>query len=73
MAGIHAGWDAGSVANGAGNFERRRTDQILLYQIVEQHYPVFSALMAEQGREFPGYVQREFEDDLLSEMPDLDP
>ena len=60
MAGIPAGKDACSVANSAGYYERRRPDQTLLYQIIEQHYPVFSALMAEQGRELPGYVQREF-------------
>ncbi len=64
MAGIPAGRDARSVADSAGYYERHRPDQTLLYQIIEQHYPVFSALMAEQGRELPGYVQREFEDYL---------
>ncbi len=64
MAGIPAGREARSVADSAGYYERRRPDRTLLYQIIEQHYPVFSALMAEQGRALPGYVQREFEDYL---------
>ncbi|MFQ5592490.1 MAG: hypothetical protein ACE5HE_15135 [Phycisphaerae bacterium] len=61
MAGFPAGRDAGSVSGEAGYYERHRPEQTLLYQIIEQHYPAFSALMAEQGRELPGYVQREFE------------
>lgn len=28
------------------------------YQIVDEYYPAFAALMAEQGKELPGYVQR---------------
>jgi len=36
----------------------------LLYQIVEEYYPAFTAHLADQGRELPGYVQREFEDYL---------
>lgn len=64
MAGIPAGRDACSVADSAGYYQRRRPDQTLPYQIIEQHYPVFSALMAEQGRALPGYVQHEFEDYL---------
>ena len=34
------------------------------YRIVEQHYPVFTVHLAEQGRVVPGYVQQEFEDYL---------
>ena len=64
MAEIPAGREACSGSGSAGYYERHRPDQTLLYQIIEQHYPVFSALMAEQGRELPGYVQREFEDYL---------
>ena len=37
---------------------------VLLYQIVDEYYPAFAALMADQGRELPGYVQREFEEFL---------
>ena len=64
MSGISASREACSGSDSAGYYERHRPDQTLLYQIIEQHYPVFSALMAEQGRELPGYVQREFEDYL---------
>ncbi|WP_216085306.1 transposase zinc-binding domain-containing protein, partial [Shigella flexneri] len=31
---------------------------------VDEYYPAFAALMAEQGKELPGYVQREFEEFL---------
>ncbi|MBY8598739.1 transposase zinc-binding domain-containing protein, partial [Escherichia coli] len=41
-----------------------RPEQTLLYQIVDEYYPAFAALMAEQGKELPGYVQREFEEFL---------
>ncbi|ECA0535265.1 IS91 family transposase, partial [Escherichia coli] len=43
-----------------------RPEQTLLYQIVDEYYPAFAALMAEQGKELPGYVQREFEEFLQS-------
>ena len=33
-----------------------RPEQTLLYQIVDEYYPAFAALMAEQGKELPGYV-----------------
>ena len=39
MAGISAGTDAGSVSGEAGYYERHRPEQIVLYQIIEQHYP----------------------------------
>jgi hypothetical protein len=48
----------------AGRYQRHRPEQTLLYQIVDEYYPAFAALMAEQGRELPGYVQREFDDYL---------
>ena len=47
----------------AGRYQRHRPEQTLLYQIVE-YYPALAALMAEQGKELPGYVQREFEEFL---------
>lgn len=50
----------GSVAR----YQRHSAEQTLLYQIVEEYYPAFIAHLAEQGRELPGYVQREFEDYL---------
>lgn len=48
----------------AGRYQRHRPEQTLLYQIVDEYYPAFAALMAEQGRALPGYVQREFEEFL---------
>jgi len=45
-------------------YQRHRPEKTLLYQIVDEYYPSFAALMAEQGRELPGYVRREFEDFL---------
>ncbi len=48
----------------AARYQRHRPEQSLLYQIIEQHYPVFSTHLAEQGRGLPEYVQREFEDYL---------
>jgi hypothetical protein len=48
----------------AGRYQRHRPEQTLLYQIVDEYYPAFAALMAAQGRELPGYVQHEFEDYL---------
>ena len=48
----------------AGRYQRHRHEQTLLYQIVEHHYPAFTAHLAERGRELPGYVQREFDDSL---------
>lgn len=49
---------------GAYRYQRHRPEQTLLYRIVEQHYPTFTAHLAEQGTVLPGYVQREFEDYL---------
>ncbi len=60
MAGIPAGREAGGVAS----YERHRSEQTLLYRIVEQHYPTFLSLMAVQSRALPTYVQREFDDYL---------
>lgn len=48
----------------AGRYQRRRPEQTLLYQIVEEYYPTFTAHLVAQGRELPGYVQREFGDYL---------
>jgi hypothetical protein len=51
-------------AGGAAPYQRHRPEHTLLYQIAEQYYPAFAALMAEQERPLPNYVQREFEDYL---------
>lgn len=48
----------------AGRYQRHRPEQTLLYQIIEQHYPAFTAHLAQQGTVLPGYVQREFDDYL---------
>jgi len=48
----------------AGHYQRHRPEKTLLYRIVDEYYPAFAVLMAEQGRELPGYVRREFEDFL---------
>jgi hypothetical protein len=48
----------------AAYFQRHWPEQTLLYRIVDEYYPAFAAHLAEQGRELPGYVQREFEDYL---------
>lgn len=41
-----------------GRYQSHRPEQTLLYQIVDEYYPAFAALMAEQGKELPAYVQR---------------
>ena len=48
----------------AGRYQPHRPEQTLLYRIVDEYYPAFTAHLAEQGRELPGYVQPEFEDYL---------
>ena len=48
----------------AYKYQRHQPEQTLLYQIIEQHYPVFTEHLAERGTILPGYVQREFEDYL---------
>jgi len=50
--------------NGKWNYERRRPEHTLLYRLVAEHYPRFPALLADQGRSLPHYVQREFDDFL---------
>lgn len=48
----------------ARRYQRHRPEQTLLYQIVDEYYPAFAGLLAEQGGELPSYVQREFEEFL---------
>ncbi len=40
--------------------QRRRPEQTLLYQIVEQHYPEFRGVMAARGKSLPIHVEQEF-------------
>jgi ribosomal protein S27E len=49
---------------GPVRYQRHRPEQTPLYHIIEQHYPTFTAYLAAQGRELPGYVQREFDEYL---------
>ena len=49
---------------GAYRYQRHRPEQTLLYQIIEQYYPAFTAHLAEQGTVLSAYVQREFDDFL---------
>jgi hypothetical protein len=37
---------------------------LLLYQLVQEYYPVFKAHLLAQGTVLPGYVEQEFEDYL---------
>ena len=48
----------------AGRYQRHRPEQTLLYWIVDEYYPAFTARLEEQGRELRGYVQRDLEDYL---------
>ena len=45
-------------------YERHRPERILLYQLIEEHYPVFETQWAAQGRVLADYVRREFEEYL---------
>jgi len=47
-----------------GRYQRHRPEQTLLYRIVDEYYPAFTAHLAAQGRALPDYVHREFEDYL---------
>ena len=58
-AGREASQDGGSV-----EYERHRPERTLLYRLVEEYYPAFEAQWAAEGKAFPGYVRREFEDYL---------
>jgi len=49
---------------GGARYRRRRPEQTLLYQLVEQHYPRFAERMRREGHRLPLFVEREFEDYL---------
>lgn len=44
--------------------EQRIYQQILLYQLVEQHYPAFAEMMQSQGKALPHHVIKEFDEFL---------
>ena len=39
-------------------YKRHRSEQTLLYQIIDRHYPEFRDVMAAQGKPLPLYVQQ---------------
>lgn len=45
----------------APKYKCHRPENTLLYQLVEQHYPVFAELMAQQGKSLPRHVIQEFD------------
>lgn len=51
-------------ASQAPYYERHQPEKTLLYQLVQEHYPVFKSSLEGQGQSLPRYVQREFEDFL---------
>ena len=64
MTPLLAGKDASAGAACAGDYARHRSEQTLLYQLVEQYYPAFVAHLAARERTLPAHVQREFADYL---------
>ena len=53
-----------SLGESTPQYERHRPERTLLYQRVEEYYPVFEAQWAFDGRVLPDYVRREFEEHL---------
>lgn len=49
----HAAAGTATRERDAGRYQRHRPEHTLLYQIVEQHYPAFTAHLAAQGGELP--------------------
>ena len=47
-------------------YEHYQPENTLLYQIIDQYYPLFLTHLEQQGRTLPAYVQKEFEDYLKS-------
>jgi ribosomal protein S27E len=50
-----------SPSTGTHRYQRHRPEQTLLYQLVEQHYPVFVDHMTARDATLPKYVAREFD------------
>lgn len=48
----------------AAQYKRHRPETTLLYQLVDQYYPVFKKALAEQDKRLPKFVEREFDDFL---------
>lgn len=43
------------------DYARHRSENTLLYQLVEQHYPAFREMRAMAGRSLPDYIEGEFD------------
>ena len=46
---------------GSAGYQRHRSEQTLLYQIVERYYPAFSDYLAEAGKQLPAHVRQAFD------------
>ena len=52
-----------------GRYQHHRPEQILLYQVVEEYCPAFTAHFVEQGRKLPGYwIEVHFLGDLVEQI-----
>ena len=60
---LPAGREA-SAGAGATPYVRPRPERTRLYPLVEEYYPAFKAHLAAQGKDWPAYVEREFDDYL---------
>ena len=60
---MHQAAKHGSTAQQVGGYERRRPEETLLYQVIEQHWPQFLEGAEAQGG-LPRFVVREFEEYL---------
>jgi len=60
---LPAGREA-SLGEAAPQYARHRPERTLLYQLVEEYYPVFEAQWAAEGRVLPDYVRQEFDEYL---------
>jgi len=50
-----------ALANPSPGYERHHPEHTLFYQPVEQHYPIFTASLEDQGQSLPHYIQQEFD------------
>lgn len=48
-----------------GEYRRRRPQETVLYQVIQDHYLTFLWLREEEGRPLPGFIRREFEKYLV--------
>ena len=55
----------------APRYERHRPERTLLYQLIEEYYPVFETQWAAEGRVLPDYVRQEFDELYSANIPRL--